>query len=118
VQGGRNGSRPIPVDWYSQERFERLMAAAVSRDGDIGQSRTVRDWAGQFQGFTGSVKRTQVMEEAGIGGRTKLADFFTQGGAINRRGIARLRSAMFANSTEIKPGKTLLPIPNSAASAP
>jgi hypothetical protein len=96
-------SDPTPAHWYSQERFKRLMAAHVSRDQDLGQSQTVREFVAQFRGLSGSLKRTQVVDEADISGRTTLAEFFTNGGTINRRRVAELHDAMIENSKTVKP---------------
>jgi hypothetical protein len=95
------GGDPTSAHWYDRARLERIMAAHVSDDLDHKRERTAREFIGEFRGLSGSVKPAAVLDQAGLG-RPSLASFFADGVA-NHTAIARLLTAMKANSRPVNP---------------
>ena len=95
-------SDPIPAHWYTREAFQRLIAACVARDLEGGgKVRSVRDFIGGFHGFTGTAKRSAVLENSGLF-RATLGVFF-DGDRVDHAGIAQLLLAMQSHSRLVKP---------------
>jgi DNA topoisomerase VI subunit B len=93
-------SDPIPVHWYTQDRFERLIAAHIANDQDVGGETTVRDFVASFRGLSATAKQSTILDEIGAH-RLTLARFYNNG--RNRDAVKRLRRAMFGLSNPVKP---------------
>jgi len=79
------------------------MAAHIARDQDRGRDpRMVREFIGEFRGFSGSANQKLVLDEIGAA-RLSLPDFFGDGDRVNKAGIAQLLSAMRRHSRPVKP---------------
>jgi len=61
-----NPSEPTSAHWYSQEDFDRLVAAYIAYDQDRGVDRYVRELVKEFRGLTGTAKQRAVLEETGL----------------------------------------------------
>jgi hypothetical protein len=92
---------PTSAHWYSVQRLERYLAAHVARDRDLGQSRTVREFIGEFRGLSGTALQRQILNEVGCSHQS-LAGFFGVD-QVNRSGIARLLEAMQRHSKPVAP---------------
>jgi DNA topoisomerase VI subunit B len=92
---------PTSAHWYSVQRLQRYLAAHVARDRDLGQSRTVREFIGEFRGLSGTALQRRILNEVGCSHQS-LAAFF---GAdqVNRAGIAKLLAAMQRHSKPVAP---------------
>jgi hypothetical protein len=96
-------SDPTSAHWYDAARLERLMAAHIARDQDRGRDpRMVREFIGEFRGFSGSANQKLVLDEIGAA-RLSLPQFFGDGDRVNKAAIARLLSAMRRHSRPVKP---------------
>jgi DNA topoisomerase VI subunit B len=92
---------PTSVYWYDETRLQRYLAAHVSRDRDLGQHRTVRQFIAEFRGLSGTAIQRKVLEEVGCSHQS-LAQFFGVD-QVNRRGIARLLAAMRKHAKPVAP---------------
>jgi hypothetical protein len=92
---------PTSPHWYDAARLQRYLAAHVSRDRDLGQSRTVREFLGEFRGLSGTAVQRKILNEVGCSYQS-LASFF---GAerVNSEGIAKLLAAMKRYSKPVAP---------------
>jgi len=92
---------PTSPHWYDEQRLQRYLAAHVARDRDLGQSRTVREFIGEFRGLSSTVRRRRIVNELGCSHQS-LVGFF---GAhrVNRDGIAKLLRAMQRHSKPVAP---------------
>src|SRR3954454_9856531 len=82
-------------------RLQRYLAAHVSRDRDLGQSRTVREFIAEFRGLSGTAIQRKILNEVGCSHQS-LAAFF---GAdkVNSAGIAKLLAMMCRYSRPVAP---------------
>jgi DNA topoisomerase VI subunit B len=95
-------SDPTSAHWYDPARLERLMAAYIARDQDRGRDpRTVRDFASEFRGLSGSANQKLVLDEVGAA-RLTLPEFFGDDRVAKAR-IAKLLAAMQKNTRPVKP---------------
>jgi DNA topoisomerase VI subunit B len=93
-------SEPTSAHWYDVARLRRLMGAYIARDHDLGREpRTVRDFVGEFRGFSGSAKQKIVLEETGTA-RQSLEGFF---GTTGVAGASALLAAMKRHSRPVEP---------------
>ena len=93
---------PTSVHWYDQARFERYMAAHISRDQDLGHDRTVREFIAEFRGLTGTAKQKAVLDSIGAS-RLSLSAFFGTGEEISRDRIGRLLAECKSQTRPVKP---------------
>lgn len=66
-------SDPTSIHWYECQHLERLLGAYITHDRDAGQDRLVSDFIREFEGLTGSAKRTMVLDAADMK-RMKLSE--------------------------------------------
>jgi hypothetical protein len=92
---------PTSRHWYDVQRLQRYLAAHVARDRELGQSRTVRDFLGEFRGLAGTALRRRILDEVGCSHQS-LGAFFgiTE---VNAVGIAVLLAAMQKYSKPVAP---------------
>ncbi len=89
-------SMPTDCHWYSDEEFERLIAANICHE-----DRLVREFVSEFRGLSGTAKQKMVLESVGLA-RTKLSELVV-GDAINTKLVGKLLAAMKAAATAVKP---------------
>jgi len=92
-------NQPTSPHWYLLREFERLIAAYITVDRDAGTDRTVAEFLREFDGLTGSKKRTIVLEQAGMK-RMHLSELATDQG-IKSELIAKLLTAMKDNTLPV-----------------
>jgi DNA topoisomerase VI subunit B len=92
---------PTSPHWYNDERLQRYLAAHVSRDRDLGQERTVREFLAEFRGLSGTAVRRKILDEIGCS-HMSLTEFFGVE-RVNRAGIAKLLAAMKRYSKPVNP---------------
>ncbi len=85
-------SRPTSPHWYELEHLQRLIGAYVTHDAERDSDRLVTDFLAEFDGLSGSKKRTAVLEDTGLR-RAKLSSFVVDG-KFDADKIAALLSAM------------------------
>jgi hypothetical protein len=96
------GSYPIPIHWFDEQSFTRLLAAQVNRDRQLGRrSRPLRQVIGEFHGLSGTAKRAEILAELGAE-RSSLADFFLDAEGVNTVGARQLLRAMCRHSRAVK----------------
>ena len=95
-------SDPTSAHWYDRERFERYVAAHVSRDQDRGRERLVREFIAEFRGFSGSAKQAAVLGETGLA-RSSLSSLFGADGSPKTDDIEALLCSLKRNSKIVKP---------------
>jgi DNA topoisomerase VI subunit B len=94
-------SHPTSARWYDEARLARYLAAHVSRDRDLGQRRTVREFVGEFRGLSGTAIQRKVLNEVGCSHQS-LAQFFGVK-RVNSEGVAKLLVAMRRYSKPVPP---------------
>ena len=92
---------PTSPHWYDESRLQRYLAAHVARDRELGQRRTVREFASEFRGLSGTATQRKILSEVGCSHQS-LAQFFGVD-RVNRAGIARLLAAMCKYSKPVNP---------------
>ncbi len=92
---------PTSPHWYGSKDFERLLAAYIGYDQDLGADRFVRDVVKEFRGLSGSKKQKAVLDLTGMGW-TKLSSL-ADDDDVDHVAAARLLKAMKDNSKEVKP---------------
>jgi DNA topoisomerase VI subunit B len=94
-------SDPTSPHWYELQHFERLIGAYLAHDQDSGRERTVREFISEFRGLSGTAKQKAVLDTTGLS-REPLSRL-VNGNGIDMDLIARLLTAMQANSRHVKP---------------
>jgi hypothetical protein len=84
--------QPTSAHWYEPPHLERLIGAYITHDRDAGKDRLVSDFIAEFDGLSGSAKRTKVLEAAGLK-RAFLSELVLNGRLDGGR-IGRLLAAM------------------------
>lgn len=59
-------SDPTSAHWYEPQHLERLIAAYLAHDEDLGRARTVREVVAEFRGFSGSAAQKKVLDATGL----------------------------------------------------
>jgi len=93
--------RPTSSHWYEQRHIERLIGAYVMHDRDAGADRLVSDFIAEFDGLSGSQKRSRVLAESGLH-RARLSDLVT-GNHFDSDRIALLLASMQRHTRPINP---------------
>jgi hypothetical protein len=94
---------PTSAHWYDEAHLQRYLAAHVSRDQDLGQSRTVREFITEFCGLSGTGVQRKILTEVGCSHQS-LKDFFGVE-RVNQAGVAALLAAMKRHSKPVKPAR-------------
>jgi len=92
---------PTCPHWYGVEEFERLLAAYIGHDRELGADRHVREVVKEFRGLTGSAKQKAVLEETGLA-RGRLSSL-ANGDGLDHKAARNLLETMKGNSKEVKP---------------
>lgn len=93
--------QPTSAHWYDPRHLERLIGAYSTHDRAAGGDRLVSDVVAEFDGLSGSAKRTKVLDACGLK-RVHLSELVA-GGQFDHQRIAALLDAMRANSRPVKP---------------
>jgi DNA topoisomerase VI subunit B len=97
------GSDPIPIHWFNEQTFLRLLAAQVNRDRQQRRrSRPLRQVIGEFHGLSGTAKRAQILAELGAE-RSSLAEFYLDRERVNAARVRHLLWTMRRHSRAVKP---------------
>ena len=92
--------KPTSPHWYELRHLERLIGAYITHDREAGSDRLVSDFIAEFDGLTGSQKRSKVLDDADMR-RVKLSELVVDGHLDSQR-IARLLRAMQARTRPVK----------------
>jgi hypothetical protein len=92
--------RPTSTHWYEVPHLERLIGAYITHDREAGNERLVSDFLQEFDGLSGSQKRTKILRQADLL-RVKLSAFDV-GGRLDSERIARLLAAMQQHTRPVK----------------
>lgn len=94
---------PHVAQWYTPERFERLVAAYLAQDEEAGQHRLASDFIAEFRGFARSSARKPILEALALD-RKPFTIFATSDG-VDRRQTDRLLELLQTQSRTIDPAK-------------
>jgi hypothetical protein len=93
--------QPTSPHWYEQRHLERLIGAYITHEREVGADRLVSEFIAEFDGLTGSIKRTKVLTEAGLK-RAKLSEF-VKGDRLDSERIALLLDALKRHTRPVNP---------------
>ena len=93
-------SDPTSAHWYELPHLERLVGAYVTLDREKGTDRLVSDFVAEFDGLSGSRKRTLVLDSAGLF-RARLSELVA-GDQFDHERIGKLLAAMQKNSRPVQ----------------
>jgi hypothetical protein len=91
---------PTSPHWYSPETFERLVAAYIQKDLELGRRRPLRDFLGQFDGLSGTGRRSKILTALDLN-RAALNDLLRDG-ELDGAAIVALLRAMQAEAKPVK----------------
>ena len=94
-------SSPTSAHWYNSDSLSSLIGAYLSNERENGNSRTVRDFVGEFKGLSSTQKRKKVTDVLNLS-RSYLNDFVVND-TLDRDRIAVLLDAMQENCVPVKP---------------
>jgi DNA topoisomerase VI subunit B len=92
--------KPTSSHWYELAHLERLIGAYVTHDRDHDGDRLVSDLVAEFDGLSGSQKRSKVLEDADCH-RVKLSELVL-GDRLDSARIERLLRAMQEHTRPVK----------------
>ena len=92
--------QPTSPHWYEQRHIERLIGAYITHDKATGHDRLVSEFIAEFDGLSGSLKRSEVLNACSMK-RVRLADLGAYGRFDSGR-IAELLAAMRAHTRPVK----------------
>jgi hypothetical protein len=93
--------KPTSPHWYELPHLERLIGAYIGHERQTGQDRLLSDFLAEFDGLSGSQKRTKVLDETGLK-RAKLSALVV-GGRLDSQRIGALLRAMQKQTRPVKP---------------
>jgi hypothetical protein len=93
--------RPTSAHWYELRHLKRLIGAYITHDCQAGQDRLVSEFLAEFDGLTGSQKRSKALAETGLK-RVKLSELVA-GDQLDSDRIGQLLAAMQRHTRPIKP---------------
>ena len=94
-------NKPTSAHWYELPHIERLIGAYITHDRDARTDRLVSDLIAEFDGLSGSQKRSKVLSDAGLK-RVKLSEFVL-GDRLDSQRIERLLKSMQQHTRAINP---------------
>jgi DNA topoisomerase VI subunit B len=94
-------NRPTSPHWYELPHLERLIGAYITHDRDAGTDRLVSEFVAEFDGLTGSKKRSMVLGETGLH-RARLSELVVNG-RFNSDRIACLLASMQRHTRPVNP---------------
>ena len=93
-------NQPTSSHWYELRHLEKLIGAYLTHDRDNRADRLISDFVSQFDSFSGTQKRSQVLRETAMK-RVQLSEL-VMGGQLDSNRIARLLAAMQMHSRPVK----------------
>ena len=93
--------QPTSSHWYELRHMERLIGAYVTHDRDAGADRLVSDFVAEFDGLTGSQKRSKLLAETDLK-RIRLSEFVI-GDRLDSDRIAMLLASMQRQTRPVNP---------------
>jgi hypothetical protein len=93
--------QPTSAHWYELRHLERLVGAYITHEREAGADRLVSELLAEFDGLSGSAKRTKVLTAAGLK-RVRLSEFVVDD-RIDSDRIAGLLAAMRAHTRPVNP---------------
>jgi hypothetical protein len=94
---------PTSPHWYTPETFERLIAAFIQKDQQAGRRRPLRDFLGQFDGLSGTTRRSKVLAAANLNRAT--LDGLLRDGDLGEPSVAALLQAIQTETAPVKPAR-------------
>jgi DNA topoisomerase VI subunit B len=94
-------SNPTSPHWYRVDHLERLVAAYIAHDADVGRERTVRELVAEFRGLSSTAKQKSIAAVTGMP-RARLSDLW-DGAQLDTGAVEALLAAMQAASRPVKP---------------
>lgn len=91
--------KPTSPHWYERSHLQRLIGAYITHDRDHGTDRLVSELLAEFDGLSGSAKRTKVLDATGMK-RAKLSELVV-GGQLDSERIGILLAAMQAQTRPV-----------------
>jgi hypothetical protein len=92
--------QPPSAHWYEEAHLSRQIGAYITHDRENGTDRLVSDFLKDFDGFSGSAKRTKVLDQAGLK-RAKLSSL-VKDGRLDTERVALLLSSMRAHTRPVQ----------------
>jgi hypothetical protein len=93
--------QPTSAHWYEQRHLEHLIGAYITHDRDARVDRLVSEFVAEFDGLSGSQKRSKVLDDAGLR-RVRLSGLVI-GDRFDRPRIAKLLAAMQKHTRPVNP---------------
>jgi hypothetical protein len=93
--------KPTSPHWYELPHLERLIGAYIAHDRRAEKDRLVSELLAEFDGLSGSQKRTKVLDETGLK-RVKLSELVA-GDRLDSARITGLLLAMKKHTRPVKP---------------
>jgi DNA topoisomerase VI subunit B len=94
-------NRPTSAHWYEVPHLERLIGAYITHDRDAGNDRLVSELVPEFDGLSGSKKRSDVLRETGLH-RVRLSELVA-GDRLDSDRISQLLASMQQHTRPINP---------------
>jgi hypothetical protein len=94
-------SQPTSIHWYEPRHLERLIGAYITHEREVGADRLVSELLSEFDGLSGSARRTKVLTAAGLK-RVRLSEFVVDGRLDTDR-IGQLLDAMRGHTRPVNP---------------
>ena len=94
-------NRPTSAHWYELQHLDRLIGACITKDREEDEDRLISDFIKDFDGLSGSQKRSMVLNQCDLK-RVPLSAFVVDGRLDSDR-IQRLLSAMQEHTRPVKP---------------
>jgi hypothetical protein len=91
--------QPTSAHWYELPNIARLIGAYITHDKEAGTDRLVSAFLAEFDGLSGSLKRSRVLDEAGMH-RVKFSELVT-GGHLDLERIGKLLGAMQKHTSPV-----------------
>jgi DNA topoisomerase VI subunit B len=94
---------PTSPHWYTPEAFRSLIAAYLAAERNGGRSRSVREFVGEFDGLTGSLKQKRVLEQARLTGAR--LEHLVEEEEVKAMVAGRLLKTMQRHTRPVQPGR-------------
>jgi DNA topoisomerase VI subunit B len=92
--------KPTSSHWYELPHLERLLGAYITHDREVGADRLVSDFSAEFDGLSGSQKRTKVLTDTGLK-RVKLSELVV-GDRLDSARIVKLLETMQRHTRSVQ----------------
>jgi DNA topoisomerase VI subunit B len=94
-------NRPTSAHWYELQHLERLIGAYITHDRDAGTDRLVSKFVEEFDGLSGSQKRSKVLTESVLH-RVRLSELVV-GDRLDSERVAKLLASMQQHTRPVNP---------------